>query len=52
MVVEAGDSKGRSIYHTNVFMSIGTDFVVVCMDAVTRQEDKKHMEDKFKDSGK
>ena len=52
VVVEARDSNGRSIYHTNVFMSIATDFVVVCMDAVHKQEEKKHMEDSFKESGK
>ena len=43
---------GRSIYHTNVFMSIATDFVVICMDAVHKEEDRKRMEDSFKQSGK
>eukprot|EP00092_Neocalanus_flemingeri_P020433 GFUD01022136.1.p1 GENE.GFUD01022136.1~~GFUD01022136.1.p1 ORF type:complete len:324 (+),score=148.73 GFUD01022136.1:42-974(+) len=52
LVVEAADSQGRPIYHTNVFMSIATDFVVICMDAVQKEEDKKRMEDSFKQSGK
>ena len=52
ILVEARDSKGRSIYHTNVFMSITTDFVVVCMDAVNKEEHKKQMENSFKKSGK
>jgi len=52
VLVEAKDSKGRPIYHTNVFMSIATDFVVICMEAVQKKMDKKMMEDSFKQSGK
>ena len=34
MVFEAADQSGRPIYHTNVLMSLGTRFAVLCTDAV------------------
>eukprot|EP00090_Calanus_glacialis_P045323 TRINITY_DN8341_c0_g1_i2.p1 TRINITY_DN8341_c0_g1~~TRINITY_DN8341_c0_g1_i2.p1 ORF type:complete len:314 (+),score=144.19 TRINITY_DN8341_c0_g1_i2:111-1052(+) len=52
VLVEAADSKGRPIYHTNVFMSIATDFVVICMDAVQKEVDRKMMKDSLEQSGK
>ena len=37
---QAKDRCGRAIYHTNVMMSIGKDFAIVCMDSVV---DKKEV---------
>lgn len=34
MVFEAADASGRPIYHTNVLMSLGTRFAVLCSEAV------------------
>jgi hypothetical protein len=34
MVFEATDRSGRPIYHTNVLMSLGTRFAVLCVEAV------------------
>lgn len=34
MVFEAADAAGRPIYHTNVLMSLGTRFAVLCTEAV------------------
>ena len=34
MVFEAADRNGRPIYHTNVLMSLGTSFAVLCVEAV------------------
>lgn len=31
---DAGDLGGHPIYHTNVLLSLGTDFAVVCLDVV------------------
>lgn len=31
---DTADSRGLPIYHTNVMMSVGTDFVVVALDAI------------------
>jgi len=52
LMVRATDSQGRPIYKTNIFMSIAQDFVVICMDAVKKDKDKKKLEESFKKSGK
>jgi len=35
LVFEARDPSGRPIYHTNVFMSVGTSFAVLCAAALS-----------------
>ncbi len=35
MVFDTADRKGNAIYHTNVMMSIGTDYALVCLEAIT-----------------
>lgn len=37
----ASDENGNAIYHTNVMMALGQDFVICCMEAV---EKEKHTE--------
>jgi hypothetical protein len=32
---ESSDGAGRSVYHTNVMMSVGTGFAVVCGESIT-----------------
>ena len=32
---ESADAAGRSVYHTNVMMAIGTGFAVVCGESIT-----------------
>ena len=34
LVFDAADRDGRPIYHTNVLLSLGTHFAVLCVDAV------------------
>ena len=34
---DAHDRSGRPIYHTNVFLSLGTDFAVLCTEVVADQ---------------
>lgn len=34
VVFRAADAQGRPIYHTNVVMSLGSDWAVVCIDAI------------------
>jgi hypothetical protein len=34
LVFEAADAAGRAIYHTNVLMSLGTRFAILCTEAV------------------
>lgn len=35
---ESFDGKGKPIYHTNVMLSIGSKWVVVCLDAITNHQ--------------
>ena len=35
MVFDAADAQGTAIYHTNVLMCVGTEFALVCLDAMT-----------------
>jgi hypothetical protein len=37
-VFDARDPGGRPIYHTNVLLSLGTGFAVVCLDAVAPEQ--------------
>lgn len=46
------DSTGADIYHTNVMMSVGTEFVVVCLDAVTDEFEKQQLISRFTITGK
>lgn len=32
------DSKGNEIYHTNVMMAMGSDFVICCMDSIPEMQ--------------
>lgn len=34
MVFSSEDEAGRPVYHTNVIMAIGTEFVLICLDAI------------------
>ncbi|AGH34430.1 citrulline utilization hydrolase CtlX [Acinetobacter baumannii] len=39
----ATDRFGKAIYHTNVMMSIGTRFAIVCLDAIHDQTERKQL---------
>lgn len=40
---EAEDPPGRKIYHTNVMMSIGTHFAVVCLESIPQEEVRRSL---------
>lgn len=44
-------SEGNAIYHTNVVMSVGSDFVVCCVEAILRQ-DREDFVEKVQATGK
>jgi len=48
----AADSQGKAIYHTNVLMCMGDEFVVICLDAVTDEEEQELLTDSFTINGK
>lgn len=46
------DSNGGIVYHTNVMMSIGDDFVLVCLDSITDKVERKRVKDSTEKMGK
>jgi hypothetical protein len=40
IVFNAVDEKGQPVYHTNVILTIGSRFAVVCLDAIRSDEDQ------------
>jgi hypothetical protein len=52
IIFNATDKKGLPIYHTNVVMAMGIDFVVICMECIQDQVQKKILMESFKQTGK
>lgn len=48
----AKDKQGRAIYHTNVLMSVGEKFVLLCEEALTNASELKKVKQKIQASGK
>jgi hypothetical protein len=48
---KAKDLEGHDIYHTNVLMTLGLDFSIICMDAV-ENENRDLLERSFVETGK
>lgn len=40
---EANDESGNQIYHTNVMMCVADKFVVICLDSMTNEDEKKQV---------
>ena len=43
----AVDGQGQDIYHTNVMMALGETFVVICMDTVRDEAEKRNLIEHF-----
>jgi hypothetical protein len=52
VLFEAVDGEGKAIYHTNVMMALGETFVVICLDAVQKAEERVKLETLFAETGK
>lgn len=48
----ARDSSGFPIYHTNVMMCIGDQFVVICLESIADENEKRNVLNSFIKSGK
>lgn len=46
------NGKREPIYHTNVMMSVGTDFAVICHEAIDDKKERKMVLDQLKSDGK
>lgn len=49
---DAYGDDGTRIYHTNVLMTMGDDYVVIAMDTITDQSQKNTLIQKFENTGK
>ncbi|WP_066830839.1 citrulline utilization hydrolase CtlX [Rufibacter ruber] len=48
----AFDSTGLPIYHTNVILTIGVDFALVCLEAIPDEEEQGQLLEALVDTGK
>lgn len=48
----AVDGQGQDIYHTNVMMALGETFVVICMDTVRDEAEKRNLIEHFATTNK
>ncbi len=48
----SGWTDGSPIYHTNVMMCVGENFVVICLDSINDQDEKNILLENFKTTGK
>lgn len=46
------DRHGQEIYHTNVMMALGEDFVVVCLESIPNQEERSALVEALERTGK
>jgi hypothetical protein len=46
------DQNGRAIYHTNVMMCVGDDFVVICLASISNVSERSLVEETINSSGK
>jgi len=51
LIVDARDPDGRPIYHTNVFLGLGSRFAMLCLDAVAPQ-DRDRLTSELEESGR
>jgi hypothetical protein len=51
LLFESRDGHGRPIYHTNVFLSIGTSFAVLCGEALCVSGERGAVRDRLEASG-
>lgn len=49
---KAVDKANKPIYHTNVMLSVGVDFVMICWDTIKGKKDRKRLKKHFKKTGK
>ncbi len=51
-VFHSVDVEGVPIYHTNVMMALGEDFVVICLDSIPDQKEQEQLKELFKETNK
>jgi len=49
---QANDKNNIPIYHTNVMMCVADRYVVICLDSITKKDERKKVEEVIQQSGK
>lgn len=49
---DAADENGTPIYHTNVMMSVGSRFAIVCLDSITDLSERERLIELLEENGK
>ncbi len=52
VIFHSYDRRGKLIYHTNVMMSVGEQFAVICSESITDETERREVLTKLEDSGK
>jgi hypothetical protein len=52
ILFHAEDELGQAIYHTNVIMCVVANFVVICLDAITKASERVLVLESIRNSGK
>ncbi|PFG16920.1 hypothetical protein ATK74_1475 [Propionicimonas paludicola] len=52
MVFPTADAAGRPIYHTNVLMSVATDYALICLDAIADVRRRDEVAQRLAESGR
>ena len=52
MLFDATDAQGRAVYHTNVLMCIGSDFVMAGFDMITDPARRKEVRSRLAENGR
>lgn len=52
MVFQAEDRSGSAVYHTNVMMTVGTEFALVCLDMIVDSERRAEVVQRLEESGR
>jgi hypothetical protein len=48
----AKDSEGLEIYHSNVMMTLGEEFCIICLDTIADEKERAEVVDNLTSSGK
>jgi hypothetical protein len=50
--IQSTTQHAKAVYHTNINMSIGSDFAVVCFDVIKNKKEQKMVKEKLESLGK
>jgi hypothetical protein len=52
MAFDTSDNQGRPIYHTNVIMSIATEYALICLDMISDPDRRQEIKERLANSGR